>query len=172
MQVIEHIEVGSGGAASIEFTSIPATYTDLLLVLSMRSNVSASGWYDIFVRPNNDSANASSRVLYGSGSSVASFPESLINVRTSSASTTANTFGNASIYIPNYTSSAAKSFSLDVVGENNATASFQGIQASLWNVTSAITSFTIIPQSGNLVQYSSATLFGITAGSDGTTTVS
>ena len=34
--LISSVTVGSGGAASIEFTSIPADYTDLLLKVSMR----------------------------------------------------------------------------------------------------------------------------------------
>jgi hypothetical protein len=30
-EIIASVTVGSGGAANIEFTSIPATYTDLVL---------------------------------------------------------------------------------------------------------------------------------------------
>ena len=38
MQLIEHIEVGSGGAASIEFTGIDQTGQDLLLKVSSRNS--------------------------------------------------------------------------------------------------------------------------------------
>ena len=38
MTVIEHIEVGSGGAAEIEFDAIPADYTDLMILLSSRQS--------------------------------------------------------------------------------------------------------------------------------------
>jgi hypothetical protein len=37
-EAIATVEVGSGGAADIEFTSIPGTYTDLLVCLSKRRN--------------------------------------------------------------------------------------------------------------------------------------
>jgi hypothetical protein len=36
-EAIATVEVGSGGAADIEFTSIPATYTDLVVKLSVRT---------------------------------------------------------------------------------------------------------------------------------------
>jgi hypothetical protein len=75
---------------------------------------------------------------------------------------TANTFGNTSIYIPNYRSSAAKSFSVDAVTENNATLAYQNIQAGLWNNSAAITSISIsFLSGGNWAQGSSASLYGI-----------
>jgi hypothetical protein len=37
-QLIEHIEVGSGGAASIEFTGIPQDGVDLVLLASLRTD--------------------------------------------------------------------------------------------------------------------------------------
>ena len=40
--LISSVTVGSGGAASIEFTSIPSTYTDLVLKLSARSSRNVS----------------------------------------------------------------------------------------------------------------------------------
>jgi len=80
--------------------------------------------------------------------------------------------GSVGIYIPNYTSSNAKSASIDGVSENNATASYQTIDAFLWNDTSAITSITLTLSGGNFAQYSSASLYGVTAGNDGITTVS
>jgi hypothetical protein len=36
-EAIETVEVGSGGAADIEFTSIPGTYTDLVVKVSARN---------------------------------------------------------------------------------------------------------------------------------------
>jgi hypothetical protein len=37
-KLIETVTVGSGGAANIEFTSIPQTYTDLKLVISGKND--------------------------------------------------------------------------------------------------------------------------------------
>jgi len=171
MTVIEHIEVGSGGQASITFSAIPADFTDLYIVVSARGEFASD--YDVFdIYPNGSSTNDTFRVLRGNGSSATSETDAFIRVRYSANNATANTFGNASIYIPNYRASAAKSFSIDAVTENNATQAFQEITAGLWNVTDAITSITLQSILGEFAEYSSATLYGITAGSDGTTTVS
>jgi len=174
MTLIEHIEVGSGGAASIEFTSIPATYTDLILYFSLRDG----GTTDPVTRVqfNSDTgSNYSYRLLFGTGSSASYFTQtttSLFAGNHPNSGYTADTFGNGSLYIPNYTQSSVKSASIDEVAENNATTSWQQISANLWNDTSSITSIKIYPVTSSWVQYSSATLYGITAGSSGGVTVS
>ena len=176
MTVIEHIEVGSGGAASIEFVSvgdIPADYTDLLLVCSVRGSRS-NFQDDLLVTFNSATANFSGRLLYGTGASAGSELANTtnINLYANANTATSNTFSSHQIYIPNYASSVAKSVSIDSTAEQNATAALAAIQAHLWNDTDAITSITLSYQNGNFVEYSSATLYGITAGSDGTTIVS
>ena len=91
----------------------------------------------------------------------------------SAGSRTANTFANVQIHIPNYASSNYKSYSSDGGEENNATAAVMGIWAGLWSDTSAITEIKLEDYNGgSWVQYSSASLYGVTSGSDGTTTVS
>jgi len=179
MTLIEHIEVGSGGAASIEFVSvgdIPSDYTDLKILISARSDRSGFDNDPLFIEFNGDTgASYAVRALRGSGSAASSFTETDIWLAQIPAATaTSSTFGNVSVYIPNYLSTNPKSVSADGVGENNATAAYQMITAGLWDIATdeAITSIKLYAQNGNLVQYSSATLYGITAGSDGTTTVS
>jgi hypothetical protein len=76
------------------------------------------------------------------------------------------------IYIPNYTGSTAKSVSVDGVMENNATYAAAGIIAGLWNDTAAVTSVSISSEVATLVQYSSATLYGILKGTSNGVTVS
>jgi hypothetical protein len=181
MTVIEHEEVGSGGAASIAFTAIPATFTDLYLVCSLRSSLT-SGYAGLSI--NGSTANFSSRLLAGTGSGALSFSYTSATVTypifnyIDDTNDTANTFHSACFLIPNYTSSNAKSISIDSVFENNGTTAYQQIAAGLWNDTDAITSLTLVSAnsgldaSGNFVQYSSATLYGITAGSSGGVTVS
>jgi hypothetical protein len=78
------------------------------------------------------------------------------------SSDTSNTFGNSSVYISNYTSSSNKSLSVDSVSENNATAAQQGIFALSWASTAAITGIRLLT-AGNLAQYSTASLYKITA---------
>jgi len=80
--------------------------------------------------------------------------------------------GNTSIYISNYTSSSAKSFSVDTVTENNGSEGFHGIVSVLWDNTSAITSATLEFFVGDIVEGSTASLYKITRGGDGTVTTS
>ena len=171
MQVIEHIEVGSGGAASIDFTSIPATYTDLYLTLSARTDGTGNATNIEF---NGSGTGYSNRSLQGNGASASSFGTYFSTIGNSNDSTqTSNTFGSIGVMIPNYSSSTQyKSYSSDSASENNATTAYMAIVAGLWSNTDAITSLSLTPVNGSWVQYSSATLYGITAGSDGTTTVS
>jgi hypothetical protein len=152
--------VGAGGAASIDFTSIPQTYTDLKIVVSARNTTAT---LDCYINFNGSNTNLSRRVLYGNGSSATSASGSDGYVIWLSQSTdTANTFGNAEIYIPNYTLSNNKSFTADSVTENNATQAYQFFQAGLWSNTSAINRVTLYSGS-TFAQYSTATLYGITS---------
>jgi hypothetical protein len=177
MQHIQTVTVGSGGAASITFSSIPATFTDLELRLSLRSD---SGGHQDFanIQLNGDTAaNYFFRWLSGNGSSASSLTAGaqtkLYGINVNANGATASTFGNGSVYFPNYTSSSQKSVSADTVNENNATSANQVITALLWTGTVAISSMVITPDTGSLwQQYSSASLYGILAGSDGVTTVS
>lgn len=172
MQLIQTVTVGSGGAASIEFTSIPQTFTDLYILFSVRSDgsVYADATDDLKVNLNGVTTNQSRRRLVGTGSGVET--NTVADGTTSSVNATANTFGSGSIYIPNYTSSNNKSASIDSVSENNATYARQNIAAYLWSQTAAVTSVQLDFDYGNLVQYSSASLYGVLAGSSGGVTVS
>jgi len=162
---IASVTVGSGGAADIEFTSIPGTYTDLVLFFSTRTTRSAVQ-DAIFLRFNNDTAsNYSYRFLRGGGGSADSGSASTTFIyinQTSADTATASTFGNGFIYIPNYTASTNKSLSIDSVGENNAAEAYATLIAGLWSNSAAITSIKIYPETGpNFSQHSTATLYGI-----------
>ena len=158
---IADVTVGLLGAASIDFTSIPSTYTDLVLKISTRvTTVSIQG--DVTITFNGLSSSYSQRTLYGSGSGTASITETAITYRADGSTATANTFDNTEIYIPNYAGSTYKSTSMDNVTENNATGAFSAFCASLWSNTAAINQITLTPNSGaTFVQYSTATLYGV-----------
>ena len=155
--------VGSGGAATIEFASIPQTYTDLLVVASARTSRATVVPDILQIRFNGLTTNVSYRHLYGSGSGVASENSTFGNAGNATASgATASVFSSHSIYIPNYTGSTNKSFSVDSVTENNATESYQELIAGLWSNTAAITSLTFASwTSATIQQYSSISLYGI-----------
>lgn len=153
--------VGVSGAATITFSSIPQIYTDLLVKISTRSSsIDSSSGYYYDVTFNGTSSNRSGRYLQGNGTNIVSGSYTLWGVNASS-DFTSNTFSNGELYIPNYTSSNNKSSMLDTVQENNATLSRLVFSAGLWSDSSAITSITFTAASGNFVQYSTATLYGI-----------
>ena len=139
MTLVETITVGSGGAASIEFTGIPQTGKDLLIVLSYRSSFSDTV-RTLNIYPNGDTTGVSTILLEGLGSSVQSFSGGDSFGRVNGSTSTANTFSSTTGYFSNYTSGSAKSFTVDAVTENNATSANAGIVAGLWNKTSPITS--------------------------------
>jgi hypothetical protein len=153
--------VGSGGAAYVEFTSIPATYTDLKLVLSLRGDQAAT-YASGFISFNGSSTGFVHKFVYGEGATAASFGGNTNQIADQNGDTsTANTFSNAEIYIPNYTLSNSKSVSIDGVTENNATTAFIELGV-LVGPSAAITSIRISPSATkNWVQYSTAYLYGI-----------
>jgi hypothetical protein len=170
MKLIESKTLGTA-AASIEFTSIPQDGTDLVVLISTRVATAATD-DAISITLNSSTSNRSRRSLLGRGSTVATFTSSDGIVGSTTGDTaTSNTFGNAQIYLPNYTSSSAKSASTDSVSENNATRAIQEINAFLWNDTAAITSLKIDAPS-NLMAGSTISLYKITKGSDGIVTTS
>ena len=161
---IAKVTVGSGGAASIEFTSIPGTYTDLLVKLSGRSSRSAAVAEEFLLTFNNNGSSYSERHLRGDGSSAISQSfsgSSIQQLGQPGAGATANTFGNWEFYIPNYAGSNSKSVSFDGVTENNATQAYTYLEAGLWANSAAITSIKISAGSYLAVQYSTAYLYGI-----------
>lgn len=168
MVLISAVNVGSGGAATISFSSIPQTYTDLVLKLSGRSATASGATYG-YIQFNSSGGTAYSfRRLYGTGAAVAAGVESsLANSGGSNLingnDRTASVFANSEAYISNYTSTSAnKILSIDSVEENNATQAYHFMAGTQWANTAAITSITLTAEaSANFAQYSSATLYGI-----------
>jgi hypothetical protein len=156
--LINSTTVGSGGTASVTFSSIPATYTDLVVKSSIRCDANNA---DAGLYLNGSSATTSFIELFGNGASTSSVSRSYDLLLMNPSSSTSNTFSNTEHYIPNYASSNYKSVSLDSLTENNGTTAYIRVGAMLWSNTSAVTSVTLYPGSGNFVQYSSFYLYGI-----------
>ena len=156
--------VSGSSAASMSFSSIPNTYTDLVLRVSSRIN-DANNWMDFALSFNGvTTATYPDIIIYGSGSAAGGTTDNGPGVitRTSTTANTASTFGNSEIYIPNYLSSNYKCVNSDAVSENNETAAITCFTAGLWKNTSAITSITLTPiNSATFTQYSTAYLYGI-----------
>lgn len=163
---IQTVTVGSGGASSIQFTSIPQTYTDLVLFTSLRTNNSASNYGEqVNLQINGSTSSFTGVRLEGFATTAQGSIETDGRFgRANNATQTASTFSNIMIYINNYTRSGNKSWYADAVTETNSTL-YNEMYLYSWNWanSSAITSLTIVgTESGsNFVQHSSATLFGI-----------
>ena len=153
----------ASSAASVTFSAIPSTYTDLVLRASTRN--SSGGTCVIATTFNGQASGYSVTRLRGTSSSASSG-------RTSSATSlyfsltdstyTANTFSNWEMYLPNYLSTTSKPVSNFSVTENNsATAFYIDVNAGLSNITSAITSVTLTADGDTFVSGSSFYLYGI-----------
>jgi len=160
--LISSVTVGSGGTATISFTSIPQTYTDLVLVTSTRTNRASNINDELNITFNSNTSSYSWRRLLGDNSASSDSGSTRTVFITNASTSTASTFGNGSIYIPNYTGSTNKSFSVDSLMENNATAAARQLVAGLWSNSAAITQIDLTSSSSsNFVQYSTAYLYGI-----------
>jgi len=166
LTLINSVTVPAGGSASIDFPSIPAIYTDIYLVYSLRSN-RAAGVDVVQLRFNGVTSGYSVKQLIGFGSG-SGYSEGLgsqaqadsygINGDTSLA----NTFSNGTLHIPNYTSSDNKGFSMDAVYEDNIAAAWQNFTAGTWANTSPISRITFTPTYGTLFKEgSTAFLYGV-----------
>ena len=154
----------SSSAASVTFSAIPSTYTDLVIRASARD--SGTGGTYIFVKVNgSSSAIYSVTRLRGTGSAASSGNTTgatfLYFGKIDDASDTANTFGSWEAYFPNYAVAQYHPASNIGVQETNATASGMDINAGLISDTTAISSITLTPNGLGFVSGSSFYLYGI-----------
>jgi hypothetical protein len=165
-ELISSTTVGLLGAASIDFTAISSSYTDLCLKLSLR-DTQLNAWGNVRITLGGVTSGVySERTLYGTGTgSGASFSNSSqafnATIYDPQTSATSSTFGSSEMYIPNAASSNYKSFNTDSVTENNATTAIAIMGAGLMASTNAVSSISIVPVSGTFVQYSTAYLYGV-----------
>jgi hypothetical protein len=154
----------TSSAASVTFSAIPSTYTDLVLRVSARTDqASTDSGLRVVVNGTNT---GSFTQLQGDGAAAASANATgnaflrigLVNGSTS----TSNTFSSQEMYIPNYAGSTNKPYSLISVREGNTTTAYIDAYAGLQSQTTSISSITVSPTSSvNLVSGSSFYLYGI-----------
>lgn len=161
------VPVGSGGAFSIDFTSIPSTYTDLCIKVSSRRSDTSEGYLSL--RFNGSSGtNYNNRAIRGTGTSVATSTDSSISFLDfwviNGTGYTANTFASTDIYIPQYAGSLSKSVIAENVTENNSATTYMQMTSGWWNQTTAINQITLYASgapNGVFSERSTATLYGI-----------
>jgi hypothetical protein len=153
----DKIEAKTLGSAStsVTFSTIPATYTDLVLVLA---GTIGSGNIDVAVQVNGDTGSNYSRTfLFGDGSSAASG-------RSSSASSwvpagLSTTQGNMILQFMNYSNTTTnKTF----IGRSSIPSVYAVATVGLWRNTAAINSITL-SNTNNFSTGSTFTLYGIKA---------
>lgn len=175
--LISTVNVGAGGASNISFSNIPQTYTDLVVLFSIRSNSASagSGLYESLVTRINGSSTGGdyySLTIRGDGTGGVSNAYYAGNVGwafvanyVNAANTTANSFSNYQMYFANYSStSIPKTFSGEGASPTNTinTVGANSRSAARYTSNSAITSISFAPEYGSAwVQYSSASLYGI-----------
>jgi hypothetical protein len=177
-EIIGHYEAGPSGTTVIEFSNIPQDGTDLMLYISVRSD--AGGTYQsASVTANTYGSGTYQRIaLEGNGSStsgqyITNDAEIYVGPLNAGGSSS-GVFSSGKIYIADYTGVENKIFVTDMVSESAAQLAYQQFTAYTWSLADAITSLSVqvYGRTNTLVQYSSATLYKITKGSDGITTVS
>lgn len=161
---IATVTVGSGGSSSIDFTSIPSTYTHLQVRGITRTT---TGGLDINqIRFNSDTgSNYATHRIEANGSSVsATATASTVCINgglQSGSSTLSNTFGAMVFDILDYanTNKYKTLRHLDGIDANGT--GLMGFGSGLWMNTNAITSITIFTFGTDFAQYSQFALYGI-----------
>jgi hypothetical protein len=157
----------SSSAASVTFSAIPSTYTDLVVRFSSRAETDTSASAMVMLLNGTTSGYSITNLRAANGttaqSTQASSAVSLTNFYNEPNDYTASTFNNYEIYIPSYTVAQNKQLSITGVLENNAAATNYSplAGAGLWQNTAAITTILLRSASGNLASGSSFYLYGI-----------
>ncbi len=161
--LIAQINVTSN-QAEIAFTNIPATYTDLFITLSARSDRAANNAV-MYIQFNNDGNQEHEKLIGTGGGGTVSAGRTNEAGATNGTSNTSNSFSSHQYYIPNYAGGAKKLFIAETAqGQNSSSANVITYLVTGQNssVTAAITSVKFyIEESKNFVNHSTATLYGI-----------
>jgi hypothetical protein len=169
---IATVTIGSGGASSAEFTSIPGTYTHLQIRGIVRSTDTSEGRTGLQVQFNSDTAsNYSRHNVIGDGASASSEGQinqsSMfgVNFMIPSATATSNTFAGIVFELLDYANTNKYKTARMLIGfDNNGTSPLPGrvgLESSSWRSTSAVTSIKLFPHTANFAQYTTFALYGI-----------
>jgi hypothetical protein len=170
---IATVTVGSGGASSVSFTSIPSTYQHLQVRAIGRLTVAGTSTGNISTKYNNDStaANYTSHRILGENGSV--YAQSQVgyspdigiayDAQWPNTSATASVFGVMVLDILDYanTSKYKTTRSLNGADGNNTSVSDVGLASGLYLSTSAINRIDFAPFTNGFAQYTQFALYGI-----------
>jgi hypothetical protein len=153
-------------AADVTFSSIPGTYTDLLLVMNAQS-VQATTYDNAIIQFNSDTASNYSRTRLN-GYSAGAVSERSINATSHLIGPLTGTSFSSSIFSPSLTNIldyANTTTNKTALWRSNSQDGYVQAGVGLWRSTSAITSIKISTLSAsNLASGSTFKLYGIEAG--------
>jgi hypothetical protein len=147
-------------AASYTFSSIPSTYTDLVLISNFQTNTGSVTTYQMYFNGGSSGAYSYTRI-YGDGT----------NASSSNANTTTNIQGIGIIdpsawntNIANVMNYANSTTNKTVLARTNSSGTYLGAYVMKWNQNTAITSLTVNILSGaSFSTGATFTLYGIAA---------
>ncbi len=154
------------GLTTLITITIPTGFNHLQGIFTGRQDTGSGGAF-CTVRLNGDSgSNYTWQVMYGSGASATSANSGglVTGIRVGvlpGSGDAANYFGTGTFDVGNISSTVAyKPVASNFQGNTNTVAGFAGSAGGLWQSTAAVTSVTLLPNSGNLVAGSSLTVYG------------
>jgi hypothetical protein len=159
---IATVTVGSGGAATGECTSIPATYSHLQVrIISRNTQAGASDdWVEYSLNSDTTATNYYRHRLYGSGSSVgAESANTRYLFLSPNDGNTANVFGATVIDILDYANTNKYKTTRIMDGWDSNGSGYVNFMSSLWKDTSAVSSITFSRLTFS--EYSHFALYGI-----------
>jgi hypothetical protein len=164
---IATVTVGSGGAADIEFTSIPSTYSHLQIRMIAKTNRALNrDTINLTFNGTSGGTAYSRHGLYGDGTSVAAegsqSQPSILILRASGNSSATNIFGAIIVDILDYQNTNKYKTVRSLGGADFNGSGEMTLYSGSYQSTSAISSISMTPFVGtNFLQYSSFALYGI-----------
>ena len=162
---IATITVGSGGASTVEFTSIPATYKHLQVRLNIRSNRAVTVETYVMQFNSTGSNQYSGHLLAGGGATTQTYSETSQNTGLgayiSGNSAGANMFGGAISDILDYANTNKYKTVRSLGGTDQNGSGNISFTSCLWQNTAAINSIKFQSGGTGWTEYSSFALYGI-----------
>jgi len=165
---IQTVTVGSGGASSITFSSIPSTWTHLQL--RYMAQATGSGSYTPYLQMGNGSIDTSNNYSFhfinGNGSSVTAVGQSssgnnVIITSVISNNSNTNIFGVGIIDILDYANVNKTKVIRNLGGADSNGSGNVGLFSGAWFSTSAINTLTLFNGGANWAQNTTFALYGV-----------
>lgn len=166
LESIATITVGSGGASSIEFTSIPSTFAHLQIRGILRTTSAGESGSNVSMEINGNTSlsNYAWHVLRGDGASTLGYGQTssnvIGNIAAAGGAASASIFGGFVIDLLDYTSTSKTKVVRAFAGNDRNGSGAVVINSLLFNNTSAVTSIKILI---DFAQHSTLGLYGVKA---------